>query len=223
MLVLHDHPGSPSMLVLHYHPVSPYSRKALVALLHRGDAFARDVVDVFRGGLDDERFRALSPFGRMPVLETPEGPIFESTSIVEYLEDRGPRVLLPPGEERAARHFDRLGDLYLIEPQSALWFQPGTPAAAAAPRVIETAWGLFEARLAGRDFVCDAGFSLGDVGAAIATDYIEGMGLHPPSIVRSWRARCFTVPAMAEALAEARPVLEDMIVARERRRGATDG
>jgi glutathione S-transferase len=52
-----------------------------------------------------EAYLARSPFGKMPVLETDDdGVIFESTSIVEYLEVRRGRRLIPedhgPGHDR---------------------------------------------------------------------------------------------------------------------------
>lgn len=205
------------MLRLHYHPVSSYSRKVLVAMLHRGDRFERAVLDVFGGALGSPAYLALSPFGKMPALETDEGSLFESTSIVEWLEARGPRVLIPSGEELVARRYDRLGDLYLMDAQADYWFRPHTDAGKAAPATMEKAWGIFVERLAGRDFVCDAGFSLGDIGAAIATDYAEAMGLTPPRPVREWRARCFEIPAMAEAMEEARPTIRAMLAQREAR------
>lgn len=201
---------------LHYHPVSPYARKALVALLHRGDTFERRLLDIRGGDLRTEAYRKLSPFGKMPVLETEDGPLIESTSIIEWLEERGPRVLLPASCAREARRWDRIGDHYLIEPQSEIWFRPDTAAAAEARVTVPIAWALFEEQLAGRDFVCGATFTLGDIGAAIATGYLEGLDVVPPPAIKAWRKRCFAVPAMAEALDEARPSLVRMLEARRR-------
>ncbi|MFZ5478361.1 MAG: glutathione S-transferase family protein [Myxococcota bacterium] len=200
-------------MVLFYHPVSPYSRKVYVAMLHRGDAFERRVLDVRGGELATPAFLARSPFGKMPVLETSDGPIWESTSILEWLEERR-RVLLPAGEERIARHWDRVGDLYLSDPQSELWFRPDGPLAQDAPRIVETAWRLYDERLAGRDFTCDAGFGLGDLSGAIATHYLTLLGHVPPARVRAWQARCFELPAMATAWEEAREAATRMLAAR---------
>lgn len=204
---------------LHYHPVSPYSRKVRVAMLHRGEAADARVVDVRTGELGSAAFLALSPFGKMPVLETDDGPLFESSTILEWLEHRGPRALLPRGAEGLARHWDRIGDLYLIDAQTEIWFRPET--AADARRNAHTAWRLLDEHLAdGREFVCGRHFTLGDLGPAIATDYLERLGEAVPERIYAWKERCFAIPAMAEALEEALPGIAAMLGARSARMAA---
>lgn len=199
---------------LHHHPASPYARKARVALLEREEPHDLVAVDVRGGGLRDPAFLALSPFGKMPVLEAPGGAIFESTSIVDYLEDRGPRCLLPRGTERVARHWDRIGDLYVIEPLSVLWFQPGHPDTDELTRTIRTAWGLMEDRLLGRHYLAGELFTLADLGAAIGTDNLTMLDLTPPPRVAAWLERIRARPAFARVRDDALPVLERMRAAR---------
>lgn len=201
---------------LYYHPVSPYSRKARVATLMRGDGGEAHVVDLRAGELGSAEYLARSPFGKMPVLVTDdEGPIFESTSIVEYLEEKGPRVLLPRGAERLARHWDRIGDLYLMDPQSILWFRPTSDEAPEARETVHKAWALLAAQLAGKDFVVGRHFTMGDLSAAIASDYLVRLGEEPPAVVRAWIERCFAIPAMAAGLEEALPMLTAMLARRQ--------
>ncbi|MCK6530803.1 glutathione S-transferase family protein [Myxococcota bacterium] len=208
---------------LHYHPVSTYSRKVQVALLHRGDPLEWRVIDVAAGELRSPEYRALSPFGKMPVLETEDGPIFESTSIIEWLEERGPRVLLPEGSERVVRHLDRIGDHYLMDPHTELWFRPDSEAARkAVSETVPAAWELLRKRLAeGRRYLAGDAFTLADIGAAIASDSLVGLGLVPPPEVARWVERCFCVPAMKQARADAMPGVEKML-ARRAARMATD-
>jgi len=201
---------------LHYHPLSSYSRKVATAIELRGDDVELRVIDVFGGALRSETYRALSPFGKMPVLETDDGPLIESTSIIELLEERGPRRLIPEAHARVARHFDRLGDLYLLSPGAAYWWRPDSPEGEAAPRTAERAWALFARQLDdGRPFVCGDTFTLGDLGAAIATDYLARLGLEPPTPIRAWTARCFDVPAMRDSLEEALPFVEKAMAGRK--------
>ena len=127
---------SEAMLTLLYHPLSSYSRKVRTGMLHRGDAHETRVIDVFKGEHKQPAFVAKSPFGKMPALETDDGTLFESTSILEWLEERGPRVLLPQGEERVARHFDRVGDLYVMGQMSTYWWRPLSDEGKAAPDVM---------------------------------------------------------------------------------------
>lgn len=193
---------------LHHHPLSPYGRKAWVAALHRGQPVERVDITLGTGALSRPEFLALSPMGKLPVLETETGPVFESTSIIEYWEERGPRVLLPVGLERVARHFDRLGDLYLLAPVAALWWSAESEEGIEAPGVARRAWGVFEKQLAdGRTFVAGHTFTLGDLGAAIATDYLIRLDVEPPESVARWCARCFAIDAMARSLDEAMPYI----------------
>src|SRR5262245_47836403 len=112
----------PQMDRLHYHPLSPYSRKAYVAGLHRGEPFERVVIELGVEALSTPEYLAISPFGKMPTLETATGPIIESTSIIEYWEGRAVPKLIPADAAQTARHFDRLGDLYLIAPVAKMWW-----------------------------------------------------------------------------------------------------
>ena len=200
---------------LHYHPTSPYSRKAWVGALLLGAPVTPVVVDVRGGGLQDPAFLARSPFGKLPVLDADDGPIIESTSILEHLDARFGPKLLPPDVALEARRWDRIGDLYLVDAQSTILFQPGTPAADAAERSAKTAWGLLEARLDGRPFVCGDAFTLGDLSAAIGTDYLMLLDLDAPPRVRAWRDRCFAIPEMAQARQDAMPLME-LFLARRR-------
>ena len=59
--------------------------------LHRHDYDA--------GSLDRDDFRALNPQGLIPVLETPDGPIFETAAILLWLADRH-GAMAPTGPER---------------------------------------------------------------------------------------------------------------------------
>jgi glutathione S-transferase len=201
------------MLRLHFHLASPYSRKVLVALTLHQLPFERVLIDVRGGGLQTPAFRALSPFGKMPVIETDAGALFESTSIIEYLEERQ-RVLLPLGREREARHYDRLGDLYLLDSQATIWFQPQSPLAERAHQNVAHAWTLLAQRLATSPFLCGESFSLADLATAIGTHHLQLLGLTPPPAVQRWAERCLGVPALAEAVREATPILEAMLAAR---------
>lgn len=204
---------------LHYHPTSPYSRKVSVAVELRGDAVERVLVDVTKGEHRSPAFRALSPFGKMPALETPdEGVIVESTSILEYLEEKGPRLLLPEGLARLARHWDRLGDFYILETQRVYLFDPGTDAAERALGHARTAFGLFERQLAdGRPFLLGDRLTLADLAGAIGGDHFERMEVELPPRMRAWVARCFDIPAMREEREAGRPLMERFLEDRRRR------
>ncbi|HSC82604.1 MAG TPA: glutathione S-transferase [Pseudomonas sp.] len=80
------------MLKLHGFAVSNYYNMVHLALLEKGLAF--ETVTVY--GSQDEAFLAISPRGKVPVLQTAHGYISETSAILDYLEELGTgRPLLP--------------------------------------------------------------------------------------------------------------------------------
>lgn len=98
--------------------LSPYVRKVLVVLHLKGLAYEIDPIIPFLG---DERFAALSPLRRIPVLIDDAVTLSDSSVICQYLEDRYPQPALYPAEiaDRArARWLEeyadtRMGDVFI--------------------------------------------------------------------------------------------------------------
>lgn len=202
--------------VLWYHPTSPYSRKVAVGIRLRGDDVELRLVDVPAGEHRSDAFRAVSPFGKMPVLLGADGgSAFESTSILERLEARGPEVLIPRERALAVRHWDRVGDLYLLEPQGVLFF--GTGDAAEARATAATALGLLERELAdGRPFLAGDAPTLADLSTSIGADQLSLLGEPLPAGVVPWLERMRALPAMAEERALGLPLTEVLLARRPR-------
>jgi glutathione S-transferase len=59
-----------------------------LALAEIGQPFEFRVLNYDAGDLDAPGYRALNPFGLVPTLQTPDGPIFETTAILLYLSQR---------------------------------------------------------------------------------------------------------------------------------------
>jgi glutathione S-transferase len=103
------------MLRLHGFAVSNYYNMVHLALLEKGLAF--DTVSVY--GSQDEAFLAISPRGKVPVLQTEQGYISETGAILDYLEDLGQgRPLLPaePFARAQVRALMREIELYIELP-----------------------------------------------------------------------------------------------------------
>ncbi len=101
------------MLRLFEHPLSPYAQKVNIALYEKGLPFEATVPDIF-GGTDRE-FLASSPRHEVPTLIRGDVMIFDSTIILEYLEETWPApLLLPPDPAMRARveMIDELCDTY---------------------------------------------------------------------------------------------------------------
>jgi glutathione S-transferase len=60
-------------------------------------------LDPAAGALNTPEFRRLNPHGLIPVMETPDGPVFETGAILLWLSERHDGLAPPPGSaERAA-------------------------------------------------------------------------------------------------------------------------
>jgi glutathione S-transferase len=98
--------------------VSPYVRKVLVCLHWKGLAYEIDPIIPFLG---DERFTAVSPLRRIPVLIDDRVTLTDSSVICQYLEDRYPEPPVYPADvaDRArARWLEefadtRMGDVFI--------------------------------------------------------------------------------------------------------------
>src|SRR5439155_26754870 len=104
---------SPRMVVLYEHPLSPYAQKVKIALAEKGIEFECRLPNFMSG--DDPEFAAANPRLEVPALVDGETRVFDSTIMLEYLEDRWPKPALLPAtpEERArVRMLEDLCDTY---------------------------------------------------------------------------------------------------------------
>lgn len=125
------------MLRLHGTPVSNYFNVVRAALIEKQLDFAV----VITGARQDAEFLALSPMGKVPVLETPEGWIAESVAILEYLDDAFPALSLRPVDIMArarGRQIINVVQMYVEAPARSLF--PGVFSdAPLAPEVVAAA------------------------------------------------------------------------------------
>ncbi|AWN46800.1 glutathione S-transferase [Methylobacterium terrae] len=94
--------------------LSPFVRKVLVVLAEKGIE-AKHVPLRFHD--PDPRFRAASPFGKIPALEDEEFRLADSSAIIHYLERTHPAPALLPTDAQdlgRALWFDELGDTELF-------------------------------------------------------------------------------------------------------------
>jgi glutathione S-transferase len=102
------------MIVLYEHPLSPFAQKVKIALYEKGIEFESRLPDLFGGG--DDALTAANPRREVPALVVNERTaIFDSTIILEYIEDRWPEPpLLPslPADRARSRMLEELCDTY---------------------------------------------------------------------------------------------------------------
>ena len=193
-------------------PVSLFSAKVRVALDEK--RLAHDHVSV--GWSLERRYEphhpdvvALNPKAQVPVLVDGDVVVYDSTQILEYLEDRVPEPPLYPADvagRARCRRLEALADEILFPP---LWelidagFYPGAAGAdgarlaAARARLAELHREL-ERELAGREFLCGA-FSVADIGCFVMTAVAATLGAPPDpglAALAGWLARTGARPSL---------------------------
>ncbi|ANK79823.1 MAG: glutathione S-transferase [Rhizobiales bacterium NRL2] len=88
-------------MLLYEHPLSSYAQKVKIALREKGVAFDREVPEVLGSGRSGGRFAEASPRLEVPTLIDGDFSVFDSTIILEYLEDRFPEPPLLPADPAA--------------------------------------------------------------------------------------------------------------------------
>jgi glutathione S-transferase len=206
------------MLLLYEHPVSSYAQKVKIALREKGVPFEAVVPEDLGTGRTDTPFAAANPRAEVPVLIDGEARIFESTVIMEYVEERWPEPpLLPPRGDPAARAFARVTEDVCDTQYEAvnwgfgevLWFRRAAGAladrlraqAAEQTRVIQE-W--LAGRLGDAEWFGGERFGWADAAAVPMVNRSVHYGLEPPSgsPLARWHARVRERPSVAQTFAE---------------------
>jgi glutathione S-transferase len=206
---------------LYYNPLSTYSQKALIAFHEKGIPFERELVD-FNSPESRAAFEAVYPIGKVPFLKAADDRgVPESTSIIEYLEDKFPQAphLIPADREaaRAVRLHDRMADLYLNDPIAELLFQklgfrPVIDGAAARARKhLAATYSYLDDRLASKQWLCDE-FSMADCAAIPPLFYAAFVApfTDRPSLSAYWK-RAQHRGSYAAVMREFVPIWEGMM------------
>ncbi len=107
------------LLTLVSFDLCPYVQRAAIVLAEKEVPFERINVDLAN---KPEWFKTISPTGKVPLLKVGDDVLFESSVIVEYLEETQPKPLHPQASLSKARHrawmefgSTILGDIWIIE------------------------------------------------------------------------------------------------------------
>ncbi len=207
---------------LYVGPLSLFSRKVEIALREKGIAFEREFVAFTQARGYEPRHPAVlahSPKRQVPVLVDGDLALFDSTVILEYLEDRYPTPPLYPATPLAralCRLIELDADEILFAPVRNLLYRTEPPHAdpgrqaerEAAGKAAETAIGArfaeLDRRLLARDFFCD-GLSVADIGmfmTILFTQRLNGPDLGAYPALDGWYRRLLARPAFAQAAEE---------------------
>ncbi|WP_395650304.1 glutathione S-transferase family protein [Brevundimonas sp.] len=202
-------------MILYSHPFSSYCQKAIIAL------YENDTPHEARLLADAESMAALQaiwPRRQFPVLEDEGRVIPEATSIIEHLavHHPGPVALIPsdPAAAVEVRMMDRIFDNHVSNAQQRIIYNAIRPEAERDTRIdseartaLDQIYPWLDARMAGREWATDYGFSLADCAAAPALFYADWTHAIPDDLIhlKAYRARLLARPSMARAVDEARP------------------
>ncbi len=203
-------------MLLYEHPLSSYAQKIKIALREKGVAFTAELPEDFGTGRADGPFARANPRTEVPVLLDGEVSIFDSTVILEYVEERWPDPPLLPAAP-ADRAFARITEDVCDTQYEAvnwgfgevLWFARATGAladrlrgqAAGQTRILQD-W--LTGRLGGADWFGGAAFGWADAAAApmVNRSVHYGLGPEPGTPLHGWHARLRERPSVAATFAE---------------------
>lgn len=205
------------MITLHEHPLSPYAQKVKIALREKGVPFKAGVPEGMGSGGAGGDFLAANPRAEVPTLIDGDTAIFDSTIILEYIEDRWPSpALLPaaPEQRASARMIEEVMDTHMEAINWGLleihWFRraEGDLAAtlmAAAARQTAGVFQWLEGQLGDRPWFNGAAFGWADLSVIphLATSTGFGNAPAPDSRLASWMERASKRPSVVETLREA--------------------
>ena len=110
------------MLTFYEHPLSPYAQKVKIALREKGLPFEAHTPSGLGSGADYvPAFLAASPRGEVPALVDGDTRVFDSTIILEYLEDKWPGTPLLPPEPAARARARMIEDLMDTHYEAINW------------------------------------------------------------------------------------------------------
>lgn len=209
------------MLTLYEHPLSAFAMKAKMALLEKGLEFNAIVPDGMMDGTTGGAFVEASPRAEIPTLIDGEVKVFDSTIILEYLEDKWPEPrLLPasPADRARVRMIEDMMDT-LYEPNNwglgeVLRFKRASgPLAdklvAHSRSSVTKLQGWLEKQLGNAQWFNGDKFGWGDVAVAPYLFRSIASGHPPPagSKLASWAARAGERPSIAKVVEQMKHVI----------------
>jgi len=150
----------------------------------------------------------------------------ESTTILEYLEDKFPKTprLIPSGADaaRQVRFMDRMADLYFNDPVVELLFQKlgfraeDEEKAARSRKYIGISYEHYNKRLGNQAWMCGDTFSMADcavIPALFYAQFVLPFDAHP-NVLGYW-GRAQSRPSYAKVRAEFEPIWNGMMAQRK--------
>lgn len=206
------------MIVLYEHPLSPYAQKVKIALREKGLAYETRLPQGMGAGGAAGEFVEANPRAEVPALVDGEVRVFDSTIILEYVEDAYPAEALrphDPAERARVRMLEEVMDTHFEAITWGLselaWFKRAEGAQAetiraAASRQLAGFYAWLERQLGHRPWFNGAAFGWGDLSVVPFVNGSVGQGHAVPegSRLADWLARANARPSVAATVEDVR-------------------
>lgn len=212
------------MITFFEHPVSAYAMKVKIALNEKGIEYRAQIPDGLAKGQTGGEFQAANPRAEVPALIDDGFAIFDSTVMLEYLEDKWPTpALLPksPKERARVRMIEDVMDTQ-YEPQNWGVFEVlryrraegelADKLIAFGRRNIEQLQGWLDAQLGNRPWFNGDAFGWGDLSVIPYLNRSAGYGYMPAkgSRLADWFERANARDSVARVRAQMQAALDAM-------------
>lgn len=199
------------------HPLSPYAQKVKIALREKGVEFETQIPGGIGVGGAAGDFVAANPRAEVPALVHDGVAVFDSTIILEYIEDAWPDpALLPasPAERARVRMIEDVVDTHLEAVNWGLselrWFRRaegplGDSLTAKAQEQVRGYFAWAERELGTREWFNGEAFGWGDLSVVPYVNGSVGHGIapEPGTKLADWLARANARPSVAKTMREA--------------------
>jgi glutathione S-transferase len=206
------------MLIVYEHPLSPYAQKVKIALREKGVEFEAKLPDGIGAGAAQGAFAGASPRGEVPALVDGDVKVFDSTIILEYIEDKWPTPpMLPasPAERARVRMIEEVVDTHVEAISWGLaeltWFRRADGELAETIRAnakmqAEGYLAWLARELGQRPWFNGESFGWGDLSVVPFVNGLLGFGHTPQagSPLSDWLARANARESVAKSADEAR-------------------
>lgn len=204
------------MITLYDHPLSPYAQKVKISLREKGLAFEAPMPGGLGAGGAAGAFVDANPRAEVPALVDGDVAIFDSTIILEYLDDAYPEPAMrpaAPAERARVRMLEEVMDTHFEAINWGLseikWFRRAEGEQAdrlmsAARTQTDGFYAWLERQLGDRAWFNGETFGWGDLAVVPYLNGSVGHGLPPAegSKLAAWLARANARPSVAACVAD---------------------
>ena len=211
-------------LLLYEHPLSPYAQKVKIALREKGVEFETRLPEGIGSGTTKGGFAEASPRGEVPVLLHGDTAIFDSTIILEYIEELWPDPPMLPSSSAKKASMRMIEDIMDTQFEAITWglgelnfFKraEGVLKSEMEARAREQAFVFFsmlEGHLGDDPWINGDRFGWGDLSVVPYLNGVNGFGIAPEagSRLANWLGRANARSSVAQTRRESEASIAGM-------------